>query len=51
MLRLSLEADPAERARLPLRQGRAIKWIEEALAPLLEEMSEVDVHRLALAIR
>ncbi|HEX4865570.1 MAG TPA: TetR family transcriptional regulator, partial [Acidimicrobiales bacterium] len=31
MLRLSLEADPAERAALPLRQGRAIAWIAEAL--------------------
>ena len=51
MLRLSLEADPVERAQLPLRQGRAIKWIEEALAPLHAEMSEADVHRLALAIR
>jgi len=36
MLRLSLEADPAERARLPLRQGRAIAWIEEALAWLTD---------------
>jgi hypothetical protein len=51
MLRLSLEADPAERAQLPLRQGRGIKWIEEALAPLREEMSEAEVHRLTLAIR
>ncbi len=51
MLRLSLEADPMERAQLPLRQGRAIKWIEEALAPLLEKMSPADVHRLTLAIR
>ena len=51
MLRLSLEADPVERAQLPLRQGRAIKWIEEALAPLREQMSEAEVHRLALAIR
>ena len=51
MLRLSLEASPEERAQLPLRQDRAIKWIEEALAPLREEMSEADVHRLALAIR
>ena len=51
MLRLSLEADPAERAQLPLRQGRAIKWIEEALAPLHTEMSEAERHRLALAIR
>jgi hypothetical protein len=51
MLRLSLEADPAERSQLPLRQGRGIKWIEEALAPLREQMSEAEVHRLTLAIR
>src|SRR3982074_3412556 len=48
MLRLSLEADPVERTQLPLRQGRAIKWIEEALAPLREQMSDAEVHRLAL---
>lgn len=51
MLRLSLEADPIERAQLPLRQGRGIKWIEEALAPLRTEMSEADVRRLTHAIR
>jgi hypothetical protein len=51
MLRLSLEVDPAERAQLPLRQGRAIKWIEEALLPLDAEWSELERHRLALAIR
>jgi len=51
MLRLSLEADPVERANLPLRQGRAIRWIAEALAPLGREMSEGEVHRLTLAIR
>jgi len=51
MLRLSLEADPAERAQLPLRQGRGIKWIEEALVPLQPEVSPADVHRLAIAIR
>jgi hypothetical protein len=51
MLRLSLLADPGERAQLPLRQGRAIRWIEEALDPLLAEMSRDDLHRLALAIR
>jgi AcrR family transcriptional regulator len=51
MLRLSLEADPVERSQLPLRQGRAIKWIEEALAPLRDQMSEGEVHRLTLAIR
>jgi AcrR family transcriptional regulator len=51
MLRLSLEATPAQRAELPLRQGRAIKWIEDALAPLRPQLSDADVHRLALAIR
>jgi AcrR family transcriptional regulator len=51
MLRLSLDTDPVERAQLPLRQGRAIKWIEEALEPLQTEAPGVDIHRLALAIR
>lgn len=51
MLRLSLEADPAERAALPLRQGRAIAWIGEALAPLRGELSDVELHHLVLAIR
>jgi AcrR family transcriptional regulator len=51
MLRLSLEAGPAERSELPLRQGRAIKWIEEALAPLQSELSATELHRLAIAIR
>lgn len=51
MLRLSLEADPVERSQLPLRQGRAVKWIEEALAPLRPEMSASELHRLAVAIR
>lgn len=51
MLRLSLEADPVERSQLPLRQGRAIKWFEEALAPLHGTMTEEKVQRLALAIR
>jgi AcrR family transcriptional regulator len=51
MLRLSLEADDAERAALPLRQGRAIKWIEDALAPLGDELTDAEVHRLAVAVR
>ncbi len=51
MLRLSLEADPVERSQLPLRQGRAIKWIEEALAPLHSKLSASELHRLAIAIR
>src|SRR5688572_14428054 len=51
MLRLALEAQPEERAQLPLRQGRAIKWIEDALTPLREQMTAAQVHRLAIAIR
>jgi AcrR family transcriptional regulator len=51
MLRLSLEADPAERAALPLRQGRAVGWIAEALAPLHDRLSEQQIHHLVLAIR
>src|SRR5262245_12343387 len=43
MLRLSLEADPEERSQLALRQGRAIKWIEEALAPLRPGVSPAEV--------
>jgi AcrR family transcriptional regulator len=51
MLRLSLEADPAERAALYLRQGRAIGWIEEALSPLCDQLPKQTVHTLVLAIR
>jgi AcrR family transcriptional regulator len=51
MLRLSLSADPAERGALPLRQGRAIGWIEEALAPVSDQLPGPALHRLALAIR
>lgn len=51
MLRLSLEADPAERRALPLRQGRAIGWIREALEPLGGRLSEEELSRLVLAIR
>jgi AcrR family transcriptional regulator len=51
MLRLSLDADPRARAALPLRQGRAIPWITEALEPVREVLDDHGVHRLALAIR
>jgi AcrR family transcriptional regulator len=51
MLRISLEASPEVRATLPLRQGRAIGWISEALEPLCPELSDDGVRRLALAIR
>ena len=51
MLRLSLELPDAERSALPLRQGRAIGWIEEALEPLRGRLGDDEVHRLALAVR
>lgn len=51
MLRLSLEADPAERAALPLRQGRAIGWIGEALTPVQDRLSDEELRLLVLAIR
>jgi AcrR family transcriptional regulator len=49
-LRLSLDrvGDASENS---LRRGRAIAWIEDALAPLLDELSKQEVRRLALAIR
>ncbi|MEU8817518.1 TetR/AcrR family transcriptional regulator [Actinoplanes sp. NPDC048796] len=47
-LRLSLESAAGQP---PLRQGRAIGWIAEALAPLRDTHPHVDVHRLAVAIR
>lgn len=47
-LRLSLEPD-AERP--PLRQGRAIGWVEDALTPLRRSHPALDVRRLAVAIR
>ncbi|MDX6504880.1 MAG: hypothetical protein QOE29_2005 [Gaiellaceae bacterium] len=51
MLRLSLEPRPPGHDALPLRQGRAIGWIEDALAPLATRMPEAELHRLVLAIR
>ena len=50
-LRLSLEPIPPERNALPLRQGRAIGWIRDALAPLREDMPAPELDRLVLAIR
>lgn len=50
-LRLSLEPGDGERRELPYRTGRAIAWIEEALAPLRGQMQEAELRRLALAIR
>ena len=49
MLRLSLEPRPDD--ELVLRQGRAIGWIEDALAPLRERLPAPALRRLVLAIR
>jgi AcrR family transcriptional regulator len=51
MLRLSLETPRAPQEALPLRTGRAIGWIEDALAPLRNELPAPELRRLALAIR
>lgn len=51
MLRLSLSGDDASRTELPLRQGRAIGWISDALAPLRGRLTDQQIHQLALAIR
>lgn len=51
MLRLSLDADPSHRGELPLRKGRAIGWIGEALSPLRGQLTERELRRLILAIR
>jgi AcrR family transcriptional regulator len=50
-LRLSLEPGTADEERSVLRKGRAIGWIEDALAPLRERMPKRDLRRLVLAIR
>ncbi len=50
MLRLSLEPE-VDRSQLPLRQGRAIGWITEALEPLRDQLGDQGLHKLVLAIR
>jgi hypothetical protein len=50
MLRLSLE-DATERGELPLRQGRAIGWIGEALDVLRGRLSDAELDQLVNAIR
>jgi len=50
-LRVSLELPRPDSEALSLRQGRALAWIEDALAPLRGPLPGEEVHRLALAIR
>jgi len=53
MLRLSLDPDldDERRAALPLRQGRVIGWLDEALDPLADQWSAAERRRLACAMR
>ena len=51
MLRLSMEANSAQRGELPLRQGRAIAWIAEALDNVDGDLSDVQIAQLVRAIR
>jgi AcrR family transcriptional regulator len=51
MLRISLAADGPPDPPLPLRQGRAVAWIAEALEPLRGQLTEAQIRRLAVAIR
>jgi AcrR family transcriptional regulator len=50
MLRLSLDPETSNES-LPLRQGRAITWFEEALAPLRPQHTDAEIHQLALSVR
>jgi AcrR family transcriptional regulator len=50
-LRLALGPDAPKNDEMPLRQGRGIYWIEDALTPLRGHLSETEIHRLVLAIR
>lgn len=50
MLRLSLETDPADRGELALRKGRRYLWIEDALDPLRDRLSESELARLVHAV-
>jgi AcrR family transcriptional regulator len=50
MLRLSLEPS-TQPDQLPLRQGRAIGWFEDALAPARARLSAAEIRRLAIAVR
>ncbi|HMI49147.1 MAG TPA: TetR/AcrR family transcriptional regulator, partial [Gemmatimonadaceae bacterium] len=49
-LRLSLEHGSAPNDN-SLRRGRAVGWIEDALAPLAGKLSKQEIRKLALAIR
>ena len=49
-LRLALEGESADGESLPLRRGRRIGWIEDALSPLKGRISGPELERLVLRI-
>ncbi len=49
-LRLALEGEPAGSESLPLRRGRRIAWVEDALSPLRGRMPEPELRRLVYGI-
>jgi AcrR family transcriptional regulator len=50
MLRLSLDPDPEQRGELPLRKGRRIDWVADALAPMEGRVPQAELDRLVRAI-
>jgi AcrR family transcriptional regulator len=50
MLRLSLAPDPPQRGELPLRQGRRIGWVADALAPLRGDVPARELDMLVKSI-
>jgi AcrR family transcriptional regulator len=50
MLHVSLAPDPADRGDLPLRKGRRITWVADALEPLRDQFSDRELERLVKAI-
>jgi AcrR family transcriptional regulator len=49
-LRLALEGEPAGSESLPLRRGRRIAWVEDALSPLRGRIPEPELRRLVYGI-
>ena len=49
-LRLALDPDAADGDRLPLRRGRRIAWVQEALTPLHGQLPDRELRRLVHAI-
>jgi AcrR family transcriptional regulator len=50
MLKLSLEPDPADRGDLALRRGLRLVWIEDALEPVRDRLSDDAFRRLVHAL-